>query len=432
MFGRPKLHFTPRHGWINDPNGLIQTKEGFHLFAQHNPDDVVWGPMHWLHAVSDDMLHWRELGIALAPDALGTMFSGSAVQTGDGRMALMYTAHGDCERQCVAFSDDGRHFEKFDGNPVIDNPGIPDFRDPKVFQNPVLGGWSVVVAAGDHADFYHSENLTKWEKTGEFRPEQWLGDIFECTDCFKLSSDDGHSKWLLSASMIFREPVSHCRMVCTLGEFDGKTFRMTDSEPHLVETGYDSYAGVTFFGTPKPTFMSWLGGASCPLPTPGYCGCLSLPRTMWLVHANGGYAPAQQPVLPEYQAIPEKSGAEAPGRTFVAELESDGLFALTLHGEQSADVLTIRLNGNNEIETERSASPLLDADGAYNADAFRRTRVARLREGRLKLKVVVDEWIVEVYADDGLYAHALLFFARNGVKKLEWMDGASVSVAALQ
>ena len=177
--------------------------------------------------------------------------------------------------------------------------------------------------------------------------------------------------------------------------------------------------------------MSWMTASSNPLPTPGYCGCMSLPRKMRLAAMNGGYVLSQEPILPEYCAISAKSGTDVPGKTLVAEVESEGPFVLTLRGENPDDVLTIRLNEDNEIETERSVSPLLAPNGAYNADDFRRTRVARLREGGVRLKVVVDEWIVEVYADDGLYTHGLLFFARDGVRRIEWTNSASVALAAL-
>ena len=163
---RPALHFAPRNGWINDPNGLVYDKKQYHLFAQHNPDDIVWGPMHWLHAVSDDLLHWRELGIALYPDALGTMFSGSAVIDhgnaagfGQGAMVALFTQHGERECQSVAYSLDGKHFLLYARNPVIENPGIPDFRDPKVFWYEKGQCYVMALAAGDCIEFYRSFDL---------------------------------------------------------------------------------------------------------------------------------------------------------------------------------------------------------------------------------------------------------------------------------
>ena len=127
---RPEIHFTPATGWINDPNGLVYENGNYHLFAQYYPEPV-WGPMHWCHAVSQDLLHWQHLPVALYPDADGAMFSGSAVYdkentSGFGTkenppIVAMYTCHGDTEQQCIAYSTDTVNFAKYTGNPVIPN-----------------------------------------------------------------------------------------------------------------------------------------------------------------------------------------------------------------------------------------------------------------------------------------------------------------------
>ncbi|WP_273070757.1 glycoside hydrolase family 32 protein, partial [Alteromonas australica] len=149
---RPQIHFSPKEKWMNDPNGMFYLDGEYHLFFQHNPDASTWGPMHWGHAVSKDLMHWEELPIALYPDELGTIFSGSAVVDVENTSGLgskdnppivaLYTYHNasmekqgkiDYQTQALAYSlDKGRTWEKYVNNPVIDNPGIKDFRDPKV------------------------------------------------------------------------------------------------------------------------------------------------------------------------------------------------------------------------------------------------------------------------------------------------------------
>ncbi|MGE8378959.1 MAG: glycoside hydrolase family 32 protein, partial [Sphingobacterium sp.] len=146
---RPIFHFTPKQGWMNDPNGMVYLNGNYHLFFQHNPEKSVWGPMHWGHAISKDLIHWDEQKIALYPDSLGTIFSGSAVIDknntagfGTGAMVAIFTHHnhqeedrktGLHENQSLAYSlDQGVTWTKYKGNPVLPNPGIWDFRDPKV------------------------------------------------------------------------------------------------------------------------------------------------------------------------------------------------------------------------------------------------------------------------------------------------------------
>lgn len=147
---RPQFHFTPHKGWMNDPNGMVYFNGSYHLFFQHNPDSTVWGPMHWGHAVSKDLVRWKELPIALYPDSLGTIFSGSAVVDsantagfGKNAMVAIYTNHNTAlektgsdkfQNQSIAYSlDAGSSWTKYKDNPILLNPGIRDYRDPKVF-----------------------------------------------------------------------------------------------------------------------------------------------------------------------------------------------------------------------------------------------------------------------------------------------------------
>ena len=180
---RPQLHFSPKGHWMNDPNGMVYFNETYHLFYQYYPDASVWGPMHWGHAVSKDLIHWRELPIALYPDSLGYIFSGSAVvdsknTSGFGKegqipLVAIFTHHDpkgekagktDFETQSLAYSvDNGTTWNKYAGNPVLKNPGIRDFRDPKVTWYASQNKWVMSLAVHDHISFYSSADLKSWK-----------------------------------------------------------------------------------------------------------------------------------------------------------------------------------------------------------------------------------------------------------------------------
>src|ERR1700712_1591580 len=149
---RPQLHFTPKAHWMNDPNGMVYYNGIYHLFFQYYPGGTTWGPMHWGHAESRDLTHWKELPVALYPDSLGYIFSGSAVvdsgntsgfgKKGEIPLVAIFTQHDPAgekagsstyQNQSIAYSvDNGKSWKKYTGNPVLKNPGIKDFRDPKV------------------------------------------------------------------------------------------------------------------------------------------------------------------------------------------------------------------------------------------------------------------------------------------------------------
>lgn len=427
-FARPRLHFAPKKGWINDPNGLVWDGRRYHLFAQHNPDAAVWGPMHWLHAVSEDLLHWEELGVALAPDALGTMFSGSAAMLGDGRMALMYTAHGAHEQQCVAFSTDGIRFEKYPGNPVIPNGALPDFRDPKLFWNPVRQCWGAAVAAGDRIAFYCSEDLVRWTRTGAFTAERArLGDRFECPDLFFLPEPGGGTAAVLTASMICGAGEKGCRMQAFLGRFDGDAFVESPAagEPMRLDVGYDCYAGVTFAGVAPPTLMHWMTSASHPLPLAGYCGCMTLPRRLRLARTEAGPRLAQECALPELRWTALDSPARLPEGAFALRLRAEDGFELALRDARGEEALRVWLE-DGFLCTERAKSARFAPDAAYNDDARRTTRARRAQDGPLELTAVVDSYCVEIFADGGLYAHGLLSFAEGGLRSAGWRGAAAM------
>jgi fructan beta-fructosidase len=204
---RPQFHFSPEKHWMNDPNGMIYYKGIYHLFYQYYPKDIVWGPMHWGHATSTDLVHWKHKEIALFPDKLGLIFSGSAVvdinnTSGLGTkenppMIAIFTYHNmeiekagkiNTQSQGLAYSlDEGETWKKYDGNPIIKNPELKDFRDPKVFWNEETKEWNLVLVAGDHAQFYTSKNLTNWNLQSEFGKNIGAhGGVWECPDLFKL------------------------------------------------------------------------------------------------------------------------------------------------------------------------------------------------------------------------------------------------------
>ena len=429
---RPKLHFTPSKGWINDPNGLLWDGERYHLFAQHNPDDVVWGTMHWLHAVSSDMLHWKEIGIALAPDVLGTMFSGSAARLSDGKIALMYTAHGDMQRQCVAFSEDGVHFEKSPENPVIENPGLKDFRDPKLFRNRVYGCWSAILAAGDHIRFYRSEDLIHWSMTGTFASKR-MGYIFECPDLFFLKTPEGREMAVMTCSMICTPEEKGCRMQYFIGEFDGDTFREIDppSEPLRPDAGYDSYAGVTYSGTDETVWMHWMTATSHPMPVKDYCGCISLPRKLSLSRAKNGLRLSQKCVLPECAWHTLLADGTLPDAPFALRLTVNNAFELAFRDENQQDAFRIWLDSDGNICTERATSPDFVLGSAYNDDARRKTVVPRQSDGEMELLVVVDAYCTEIFADNGFYAHSLLTFPNGGFRSVKASEGTQIQGAII-
>lgn len=286
MNGTPRmlLHFEPEQGWMNDPNGLCYFQGRYHAFFQHNPYGPTWGPMHWGHAVTEDLLHWQELPIALCPDMpyenAGGCFSGSAVEK-DGKLYLMYTSVSaeQGQTQSMAVSRDGIHFEKLPGNPVIAHspldPRNRDFRDPKVF--PYGDGWRMVCGAGVEGLasvlLFCSGDLLHWEYAGPLFQSRDFGPVPECPDLFPLGD-----KWVLMFSRM-DEPR---RAQFVVGEFDGLHF--TPESFQQPETGPDFYAPQTLLDHKgRRIVIGWLYNWDRPVPETNLrTGALTIPRELSL------------------------------------------------------------------------------------------------------------------------------------------------------
>jgi sucrose-6-phosphate hydrolase SacC (GH32 family) len=276
VFTAPRAHFTPPSGWMNDPNGLVFLEEEWHLFYQYLPDGAA--EKHWGHAVSRDLVHWEHLPIALFPDALGQIFSGSVVvdtqnssgffQGGSGLVAVFTHHRSDTEPQSqgIAWSRDrGRTWTKYAGNPVLTGAKA-DFRDPKVFWHTASHAWVMILAAGTHAEIYRSPNLRDWSFASAFgeniTPENLC---WECPDLFPLRDEQGREVWILSSSFLdranFRDQIAACQTDYFTGDFDGHAFHPRPGEaPRRLTWGPDDYAAVTYDNAPsgRRILLGWL------------------------------------------------------------------------------------------------------------------------------------------------------------------------------
>ncbi len=315
---RPNFHFSPRNNWMNDPNGMFFYKGNYHLYFQHNPYSNVWGPMHWGHAISEDLINWEEQPIAIFPDDLGTIFSGSSVvdlknTSGFGSIenppiVAIYTNHNAqkekegsklFQNQSIAYSlDEGRTWTKYKGNPVIENPGIRDFRDPKVIWFDKGKKWILILAASQVTKFYQSKDLKNWQYMSSFG--EGIGNhdgVWECPDLFELYVEGTSiSKWVHIVSINPGGPNEGSATQYFVGDFDGKRF-MIDSDFELqmkknhsfwIDFGKDNYAGVTYNNWRSKRlgvlFQGWMSNWQYAgvVPTLKWRGATTLPRELSL------------------------------------------------------------------------------------------------------------------------------------------------------
>ncbi len=415
-----RYHFTPPKGWTNDPNGLVYIDGVYHMFYQHYPHDVVWGPMHWGHAVSTDLLHWEHKPIAIFPTEEEYIFSGSCVYDKDNVSGLgtkeypplvaFYTSHNPVtgeEQQSIAYSTDFETFIKYEGNPVIENrkymegdvtqenPAFKkDFRDPKVFPNPVSGGFSMVLAAGHQLEFYHSADLLSWEKTGEFAPKEGFVEICECPDCFPMETEEG-TKWILSLSL-----TSHV-MPYYVGVFDGKTFEEDTSrpaKPHFLDYAADNYAMVSFANCSEPLLLGWGECWDYVSQTPAnkYRGKMTMARKVQLVMTREGWRLRFIPAVAEGIEVQDYwSGAMQPGEQKEFVLCKDRKLVLSVT--------------ETEIVVDRSMA------GEFSFSEFLQTKslrftAKRVLSGECKITVIQDNGYFEIFAEDGFVPFSVMTY----------------------
>lgn len=320
---RPQLHFTPAANWMNDPNGMFYYQGKYHLFYQYFPDSTVWGPMHWGHAESKDMIHWEHLPIGLYPDSIGCIFSGGAVVDVNNTSNLgtadtppivaTFTHHdfvgekaktNDFQKQSIAYSKDGGStWAKYKGNPVIPNTEkIKDFRDPKVVWYEDSKQWILVLAAYDRVKFYSSPNLIDWKYISDFAIE---GDkrLWECPDLFPMKvAGTEETKWVLIVSIQKEAPNSGTATSYFVGDFDGTQFRCDIKDQKWLDWGTDNYAFVTWNNVPREDGrtlgIGWMSNWQYAqiVPTDKWRSAMTLPRELVLQKNNKDYIIHSKPV----------------------------------------------------------------------------------------------------------------------------------------
>ncbi len=388
---RPQFHFSPRVGWINDPNGLVFYKGEYHLFFQHNPYGWDWGNMHWGHAVSPDLVHWTQLPIAIYPRRFGDWaFSGSAVvdsdntagfKTGDeDAVVAAFTSTG--RGECIAYSNDrGRSWSEFAGNPVVKHAG----RDPRLLWHAPTRKW--VMAVYDEADktqsiaFYTSPDLKSWEFASR------IEGFYECPDLFELPVDGDvkSTRWVLTAAS------SEYR----IGQFDGRSF--TPETPKLPgHRGNAMYAAQTYSDIPRADGRRiQIGWGQVATPGMPFNRLMCFPCELTLHTTPDGIRMYWQPVR-------EIEKLQVASRTWQTQALKEGDNPLSDYHAELADLsadfvpggaveVGFRIHGT-EIRYDVRARELICGN---------RKAQLSLEGGHVSLRVLVDRTSLEIFGNNG-------------------------------
>jgi beta-fructofuranosidase len=427
--GRWRLgyHIMAPSGWINDPNGLAQYEGMYHVFFQHYPNGTEWGPMHWGHVASRDLVNWKHFPIALTPgDAFDRdgCFSGSAVEK-DGELCLIYTGHryADKEKtvsdqvQCLAVSKDGINFKKFSDNPVIatyPKDGSGDFRDPKVWRQ---GDFFYLIAGTckNHIGkvvLYRSHDLKSWTYLGVLaQSDSNLGYMWECPDFFELGG-----KYILMVSPQGIEPEGDLyqnlhQTGYFVGNFDYASIRFDYGSFTELDHGHDFYAVQTFQDdSGRRIAIGWMDMWESPMPeqAEGWAGALTLPRELHL-DENGRIrmTPVADLARLRKKELMNVEDLLVAGSHTLNQLNDDLLeVELIIDLRVSdADYFGIKLRCGETEETViqyETASRVLTLDRSKSGVGPGGTRRTTLPAcDSLKLKIYLDRSSVEVFVNDG-------------------------------
>lgn len=452
---RPQFHFSPAAHWMNDPNGMIYYNGVYHLFFQYYPEAMVWGPMHWGHATSKDLLHWQEQPIALYPDSLGYIFSGSTVwdehnssklgKDGKGPLVSIFTHHdpagekagkNNFQNESIAYSnDEGKTWTKYPGNPVLNNPGIRDFRDPKVSWYEPGKKWIMTLATADRITFFSSPDLKKWTKESEFGQHLGAhGGVWECPDLFMLNFGSSHV-WVLLVSINPGGPNGGSATQYFTGNFDGNKFVTGDTSTKFIDYGTDNYAGVTFSNTSnRKIFLGWMSNwqYAQQVPTDPWRSAMTLPRELGLKKVNGKLFLTSVPVAEVFsinknieliQNIEVKNVYDVTAKL----KQPSALFSLQLNGIEDKDFSIVLSNDMGEemiVGYDKKANQFFadrrrSGQIAFEQGFAKKHTAPRIAKGTVNLRVVADKASIELFADDGLSVMTEIFFSGQPLNKLQ-------------
>lgn len=464
---RPYFHFTPESMWMNDPNGMVYYEGEYHLFYQYYPDSTVWGPMHWGHAVSKNLVQWEHLPIALHPDSLGYIFSGSAVvdwnnTTGFGTkdnppLIAIYTYHNmvgeqngdnDFQSQAIAYSlDKGRTWTKYENNPVLKNPGIRDFRDPKVRWYGLQNKWIMTLAVKDHISFYSSPDLKTWKHESDFQSNiAAYGGVWECPDLFPLTSETGENKWILLVSINPGAPNGGSGTQYFVGDFDGHQFINENKKLLWVDYGKDNYAGVTWSDVPEEDgrvlFIGWMSNwqYAQKVPTRSWRSAMTFPRKLTLQKQDENYMLLSNPVR-EIQNIYSKKDSTSnitPGETMdiyngpqeiTFTLKPDnGImddFSLLFSNEMHEELIInyVKDKGQITINRDKSGEVLFSANftGSHTAPFAN-------EYSQINFKILLDVSSIELFVNNGEVVMTDIFFPTSTFNKVKLEGSANTRI----
>lgn len=414
---RPSFHHTPPYAWMNDPNGMFFLDGVWHLYYQYGPYALVWNNMHWGHSTSTDLVNWKEEEIALYPDALGQIFSGSCVVDknntagfGKGAIVAMYTTAGDVQRQNIAYSTDGGYtFTKYSHNPVL-SADIPDFRDPNMFWNDRIGRWNLILAAGQEVRIYSSPDLKDWQEESRFGREYGAhGGVWECPDLIPV---DG--KWVLVCNINPGGPSGGSATQYFIGSFDGHQFKCEDEpdETKWMDYGKDHYATVSFSNAPdnRKTVIAWMSNweYAAKVPTEQFRSANSIARDLFLYDADGetyvGCRPCHEydggvlnAILPDSDKTVKVRGSKE----------------WVIYNDQGDKARIEYDEKTMTLSFTRTESGVTDF-----AASFPTTTVAPVHRKLKTIRIIVDNSSVEIFGNDGEVCLTNLVFPETPLTKI--------------